>query len=280
MLVVNGDGNEIMNGDEENNGGVVTLVQEEEDDGGMGEAIPAAIQEEDAVVQEYTEDGLAVAMAVDTALEDEYVYSAIEYDPDSKPPLHKNRRFRVYTCLALAVVVAVVVIVVVYVTKSAKGTETTEEERTWDTVPSKSPTPAPITDRERSGITEQIEAGVLQRGANFTSMDEGDPRYQALEWILHHDEMQLDSDDTNLYQRYVLALLAFSLDSLAWYACGEHRKFGNTTEFFVTEECEVQNQMTGQVETHKVWLSATSECDWYGVICSSDEVVRGVELSE
>jgi len=32
------------------------------------------------------------------------VYAAIEYDPDSKPPLHRNRRFRAYTYLALILI--------------------------------------------------------------------------------------------------------------------------------------------------------------------------------
>lgn len=208
----------------------ITLVQVDDED-----AIPAPIAEFDAAVNaepEFTEDGLAVAMAVDMSGEDEYIYSAIEYDPDSKPPLHKNRRFRVYTCLALSVVIAVVTVVVIYVTKSAKGADIQNQEQLWDGDPSASPTMPPSSNREASGIREQVEAGILQRGVNFTDMDKSDPRYLALEWILHADELQLDSDDKNLYQRYVLALMAFSLDSLAWFACGEHRRMGNVTENF------------------------------------------------
>ena len=53
--------------------------------------VPAPILHDDAGVNE---DGLAVATAVtDADVYDEYIYSAIEYDPDSKPPLHRNRRF-------------------------------------------------------------------------------------------------------------------------------------------------------------------------------------------
>jgi len=257
---------------------VITLVQ----DDGLEDAIPAPIEEPDANDEPeqpgFTEDGLAVAMAVDTAAEDEYIYSAIEYDPDSKPPLHKNRRFRVYTCMAFMVVIAVVVVVVVYTTKSVKAVETTQLEKLVNGAPSFSPTAPPTTNREASGIREQVEAGILQRGENFTDMPKSDPRYRALEWILHYDQLQLDSDDVNLYQRYVLALFAFALDSLAWSACGEHRKFGNETEFFATEDCGVTNAATRADESHKVWLSSTEECEWYGVICSKDQVVRGLEL--
>lgn len=261
--------------DDDNEPLVATIEVDDED------AIPAPIAEPDAAVNtepEFTEDGLAVAMAIDNSAEDEYIYSAIEYDPDSKPPLHKNRRFRVYTCLAFSMVVAVVAVVVIYVTKSAKGADITEVSKLWDGDPSTSPTAPPTSNREASGIREQIEAGILQRGVNFTDMPENDPRYLALDWILHDDQLQLDSDDKNLYQRYVLALMAFTLDSLAWYECGEHRTFGNVTEKFMEEGCEVVNGATGQVEEHSVWLSSTEECEWYGVICSSDEVVRGVEL--
>mmetsp|Transcript_47591 Transcript_47591/g.101133 ORF Transcript_47591/g.101133 Transcript_47591/m.101133 type:complete len:690 (-) Transcript_47591:233-2302(-) len=258
---------------------VLTLVQDGMDD---EDAIPAPIEEPggDGLddTPAFTEEGLAVATAIDASAEDEYIYAAIEYDPDSKPPLHKNRRFRVYTCMAFMVVIAVVVVVVVYTTKSAKGTETTEVEVLVNGPPSGTPTSAPTTNREASGIREQVEAGILQRGANFSTIPETDPRYLALDWILHYDQLQLDSDDKNLYQRYVLALLAFALDSLAWLGCGEHRKFGNVTENFVTEDCQVKNIATEQFESHKVWLSSTEECEWYGVICSSDEVVRGVEL--
>jgi hypothetical protein len=144
-----------------------------------------------------------------------------------------------------------------------------------------SPTASPLTNREQSGIIEQIEAGVLQRGAVFANMTVDDPRRMALEWILHHDQMQLNSDDVNLYQRYVLALLAFSLDSLAWYYCGNHRMVNaNETEDFVQEDCDVL-AATGELTKHKVWLSSTDECEWYGVKCSSnDGVLRGLELSE
>jgi len=57
--------------------------------------------------QQHSDDincGLAVATAIDPDEEESYIYNAIEYDPDAKPPLHKNRRFRVYSCLALLLI--------------------------------------------------------------------------------------------------------------------------------------------------------------------------------
>ena len=275
----------------EDDGGAVVVVEQEPFDGeDMAPApVPEAEPQVVAVVGDdeeqqqngdnNMEEGLAVAMAVDTAAEDDYIYAAIEYDPDSKPPLHKNRRFRVYTCLAFVLIVAAVAVTVVYVTQGAKGSKTKYTDININTLPTLQPTPSPITDREASGIIEQIEAGVLQRGAVFADMALDDPRRMALEWILHYDELQLESDSVNLYQRYILALLAFSLDSLAWYYCGNHRMVTtNETLDFVQEDCDVLSA-TGQLVPYKVWLSSTDECDWYGVKCSSaDGVLRGLEL--
>ncbi|KAL7478569.1 hypothetical protein ACHAW6_004325 [Cyclotella cf. meneghiniana] len=249
------------------------------------EVIPSSIPEDAETPREegglFSEEGLAVAMVVDTATEDEFIYAAIEYDPDSKPPLHKNRRFRLYTCIALVIVMSVVVVVVVYITKSAKGDEIVNLSVDYTPPPTAAPTLAPTTDREASGIKEQIETGVLQRGVTFQDLDKNDPRWLALDWILFNDQMQLQSNDKNLYQRYVMALLAYSFDSLAWSYCGEHRefdaKFGNVTDEYVVENCTVLD-MTGDEEQHGVWLSSTPECGWYGAICSSDDVLRGLQL--
>lgn len=273
-------------------GGAVVVVEQEPFSGEDMSPAPVPVLEElpadvgggDEEGQQnngFTEDGLAVAMAVDAGAEDDFVYAAIEYDPDAKPPLHRNRRFRVYSCLAVVLVTAAVAVSVIYVTKGAKGVDTQFTDININTLPTFEPTPSPLTNREQSGIIEQLEAGVLQRGAIFANMTIDDPRKMALEWILHYDQMQLNSDDVNLYQRYVLALLAFSLDSLAWYYCGNHRMVNaNETVDFVQEDCDVL-AATGQLESHKVWLSSTDECEWYGAKCSSsDGVLRGIELSK
>lgn len=60
---------------------------------------PAAAQDDDDA-----DFGLAVATAVAPDDEPDYVYNAIEFDPEAKPPLHRNRRFRVYTYFALGMI--------------------------------------------------------------------------------------------------------------------------------------------------------------------------------
>mmetsp|Transcript_18461 Transcript_18461/g.37767 ORF Transcript_18461/g.37767 Transcript_18461/m.37767 type:complete len:197 (-) Transcript_18461:916-1506(-) len=114
-------------------------------------------------------------------------------------------------------------------------------------------------------------------------MEAGDPRLLALDWILHRDGMQLVSDDVNLYQRFVLAVFAYSLDSFAWYSCG---KLGENftvnieedVEKFPENVCPVWNPYINRTETFGVWLSSTPECTWFGITCSDDGVVKGIEL--
>ncbi|KAL7540243.1 hypothetical protein ACHAXR_009966 [Thalassiosira sp. AJA248-18] len=222
--------------------------------------------------------GLAVATAVAPDDEPDYVYNAIEYDPDAKPPLHRNRRFRVYTYFSLVLIAVMAVLVVVKITTAAKQEEIVYEEINHQNSPSLSPTSSPITDREASGILEQLEGGVLYvRDQKFSDMERGDPRILALDWILHKDAQQLVSDDVNLYQRFALSVLAYSMDSRAWTYCGD------PGEDYTKEECPIATKIDANTTIMKsyglAWLSSASECDWFGVTCSTDGVVRGVDLS-
>ena len=215
----------------------------------------------------YTDEELAVATRVDPSM-DEPIYAAIEYDPDSKPPLFHNRRCRVYTALSLLLFTIVVSLVVVYSTKKGKE-DTVQKQIIYVTL---APTPRPTTNREALGINNLIEEKVLQDNARFNSMDENDPRLLALDWILHKDEMQLESFDSNLSQRYVLALIAFQLDYQVWTSCG-----GNYWDTEVT--CTVDINGTDPEEEYRRWLSGTNECDWYGVECLGG-IVREIRLRE
>lgn len=261
---------------------------EEEEEYGLGRGLSSSLQEhsvndsshyfsQQSQLSSHAEErddnyGLAIATAIAQDDEPEYIYNAIEYEPDSKPPLHRNRRFRVYTCFALFVALVIVTTMTVFVTVLSKEDEVTNEYITKDEGPTTMPTTSPTTGREDSGIIEQLEAGVLLRGETFDTMADEDPRILALDWILHGDGMQLVSDDVNLYQRYALAVIAYAFDSEAWFVCGK-RDINATTS-----ECEVYDYIKNVTETFGVWLSSTDECGWYGVTCSDDGIVRGVEL--
>jgi len=217
-------------------------------------------------------DGIAVATAVAPDDEPDYVYQAIEYDPDAKPPLHKNRRFRVYTYFALFLIFTVVVLVVVYITSLSKEAEIKKNIIRLTLQPTPKPTSQPTTFREAQGLIEQLQVGVLLRNENFEDMQVTDPRRLALDWVLHEDEQRLVTDSINLYQRYGLAVLAYAMDSKAWYFCG------NPGENFTETSCSVYSSAMNQTVDYGVWLSGVSECDWFGVTCSNDGIVRSIEL--
>jgi len=90
-----------------------------------------------------------------------------------------NLVFPVFIAIYLSshIITVVVVLVVVYVTGLSKQTEINEELMYYEESPTSSPTKSPITDREESGIIEQLEGGVLVRNETFDEMKKGDPRY-------------------------------------------------------------------------------------------------------
>ena len=213
----------------------------------------------------FTEDGIAIAKAIDDTNEDDNnnIHLAVEYDPDAKAPLYQNRKCQAGTILALVIISIVVAVSVVYGTKKTTIVTSPEEVEYVTLSPTLSPTSPPTTERE-TRIKAHIEARVLERNATFQKMAINDPRVLALDWILNKDLMELEEFDDNLSQRYTLALVAFSLDSLAWKNCGNYT--AANTCYDLTEE-------------YSVWLSSADECEWYGVTCIDDSV-QWVELCE
>jgi len=125
-----------------------------------------------------------------------------------------------------------------------------------------SPIVNPTEDSRVSLFMRKFEDEVLQRDAKFNDLGSEDPRYLALDWILNNDQMNLGLDSMNLNQRYVLALIAFSLDSKAWGAIEEGSVIGNK-----------------EVDGKSTWLSSIDECSWYNVSCTGG-LVTGIQLDE
>jgi len=206
---------------------------------------------------------LAVAKQVYESDEELPLYEAVEYDPSANPPNHCNRK---YFCLAVVGLITIGLVVAVSVVFGTK--EATPQSELQYGRPTLSPTTSPTSSRALSGVIEDIEANVLRRNATFQNMTADDPRILALEWILYDDERQLDVFDSNLHQRYILALLAFSLDSSAWKRCGGVDELESCT-----------TSLSNEVKTvgYAPWLSEFNECDWYGVTCVVG-VVWGLDL--
>eukprot|EP00804_Cyclotella_cryptica_P018933 CCRYP_006451-RB/>CCRYP_006451-RB protein AED:0.28 eAED:0.28 QI:443/0.6/0.5/1/0.4/0.33/6/982/839 len=203
-----------------------------------------------------SEGMLVVAYPKEEPRIDEPIYEASEYDPSLNTSCYKSVRCRLYTTLSLLITGAIVAVGVVYGLK-----KDTDYDNAINYKPTQSPKTDLVTDRESLGLQDIIENHVLERHAKFSDMEDWDPRYLALEWILRHDKFH---DNTNLFQRYILALLAFSYDSDSWNCGGVYDvKSCNKTEVF---------------DDYSLWLSGTSECFWFGVSCD-DDVVKGLDLS-
>lgn len=183
--------------------------------------------------------GLVVACPI---IEDEPVYMASEYDPSPTTSRYKNTRCRIYTLLVLLVVGPGIIVGIVYATTDGLTKES----------------------RREASVRRIIEENILERNASFSSMSNVDPRYLALEWILHDDRMQLSATDSNLDQRYILATLAFSFELYSWW-CGMiyDNDYCNTTD--------------DQVD-YDLWLSETDECSWFGVECDHNGTITELDL--
>jgi hypothetical protein len=101
-------------------------------------------------------------------------------------------------------------------------------------------------------IFDEIEKNVLQRNETFDGMDYSDPRFMALRWISEEDQLNLTVSDSNIRQRYILALLSYQYS----------------------------------LNISNGWLlPEKNECEWSGVLCTNETTgtpgkVSGLKLGE
>jgi hypothetical protein len=202
------------------------------------------------------ETRLAVAMAVDEE-DTPMLPAAIEYDPDSKPPLYRNRRFRLY--MIALVIVSLVVIVAVVV-----GVVTRD-----DGAPG-APTAAPTTTLE-STYREQFASEVGDK-----VYKEGSPYYRAANWVMFEDPLRLQPEAPNLIQRYHMALFYFLTTSNGekpWNTCNPPGENESDKCTYIGDEIE------GIVDANATrWLSKMHECEWHGVFCDPVQNIIALEV--
>jgi len=223
--------------------------------------------------ESFDDEGLAVAIAVDDSYYDgqsDYYHHAIEYNPDAKPSLLKNRRFRYYAivvalfaCLAGGAIGTVLLLV-------DSGSDTTE------TSPSAAPSDAPTTAAE--GRYREQFISVVGSAVN----EDGTAHDRAASWIMYEDRLRLTPIDDNLIQRYLLAYFYFATTSneeTAWKSC-------NRPKFNQESSCNHQKFLRNpaddtifyEPEPATRWLSDTHECEWIGVQCGDGQIVIAVEI--
>jgi hypothetical protein len=221
-------------------------------------------------MSEYSDDEeagrLAVAVAVkDYEGEDVFIPSAVEYDPDAKPPMYKNRRFRMYGLLGC--------ILIIILLACAIGILAIQEKN--DTVPTlQIPTTAPTCQRCSIGIEEQLELEVGSEKLYDLSTSE----FLAKQWIINEDPLQLVPEDANLVQRFLLATFYYESHKLGnWRSCNkqgdedpdETCSFLRITKIYPREYEGVPGIR---------WLSSKHECQWAGLNCDEFNQTRVIDL--
>jgi len=116
----------------------------------------------------------------------------------------------------------------------------------------------------------------------FSDKDKNSARQAALQWIVYDDTLQLDPYDSNMAQRYVLALFYYQTSQLqAWSHCQPIPGEGRDICYYPVA-APVGADVAGEDMVGMRWLSANHECLWAGISCVSLDIkdVDAVELGK
>jgi hypothetical protein len=210
------------------------------------------------------QENLAVAVAIEEKDDNKFFVSAVEYDPDSKPPIYKNRRFRLYGGLLAIILLGLILGVVLGLVLGDDSKTIVAEDAT---------TSAPTTFRESLGIQEQIEMVV----GSDKLYDPSTSQYLALQWILHEDPSALETDDPALVQRFLLAQFYFETSQKGpWFSCGRSQQEEDLS-FCLRKEYQIGSGDIRTIPSNR-WLSERDECVWSGVECNDLNQVTVISL--
>ena len=141
--------------------------------------------------------------------------------------------------------------------------------------------PASSVPREALGIRELITqvVGADALVASSTTL----PYYrQALEWMIHQDPAQLvPFQDANFVQRYICAYFAFALKGDAtneWRSCGPANVTKGQVDTCTWTKLGSTNPVIYVTEPRYRWLSSAHECEWAGIRCGLQKMVRRIEF--
>ena len=232
---------------------------------------------------EYTQpmipdDELAVAIAIDPDEEEDeekFYAHAVEYDPDSKPPIYKNRRFRLYGIGGACVLIILIVVLVLGLSSEEEVPDPVVITFAPSSAPSSPPTTAEI------GIYTSFLAQAVSPEIAF----QGTALRRAMDWIMNEDPMMLRPNDPRLVQRYMMAFLYFHSTNNGeseWRSCNPPKE--GEDDFCVFEEFgrdpdPYNDTIVYTPKPDRIrWLSGQDVCKWEGVICAGGSEVQGVSL--
>lgn len=203
------------------------------------------------------EQGLAVAFEVEEDDDDAYIPSAVQFDPDAKPSMVKNRRFHLYVFLTVIFVVVGCLGAAVGLTVAARKT--------------------------KQGIPYRETIGIRETAAylfgNAAMEDLSSPYSLALDWIIFEDPKQLSPDDPTFSQRLTMAAFYFATSTIQPWSGGCQKPVTEDEKSTVLCQHEFF-RWEGEVfaQPAQRWLGGGDECRWYGVRCDALGQVQSLIL--
>ena len=232
-----------------------TLKEDSDGNALSSSSSPRRRQQRNMTDLEYCED-LVVATAVYDnmtvdSVEDGYMPTCIEYDPDSKPLEYRNTFYR-RMMYAFCIVTAIMIGVIVFAVKRVNGSK---NEMEW--------------------MRQEIE---MQLGFKIEMLDLS--YRKALDWMMNEDPRRFElsmmpMDDFGFHQRFILTQFYFgtSIDAV-WAFCAR------PTAAIDDPYCSYRNFVSGVLTSQEIegyrWLSDSHTCEWAGVQCNSNQEIEGL----
>jgi hypothetical protein len=94
-------------------------------------------------------------------------------------------------------------------------------------------------------------------------------QYEAANFIIHNDPLKLDPESSRLTQRYVIALLYYSLGGDNWAI---HKRSRD-----LQQGDGRRNLQDGGATASTTMLSSSTECQWTGITCNANQAVREIK---
>lgn len=92
---------------------------------------------------------------------------------------------------------------------------------------------------------------------------EGSAQSRAWTWLLEEDDLYICPADSNVVQRYVMAVFYYSTLGDSWFSCANN---DNTP-------------CPRGADTYR-WLTGANECNWFGIDCDKNGVVTGMVFDD
>jgi hypothetical protein len=140
--------------------------------------------------------------------------------------------------------------------------------------PTPQPTPPCNQDRNlRKLLIRVLLNAVSNANAIMTS---GTPQNRAFNWIVDQDAKFLCPNDATLQQRYALAVFYYSTRGDGWLDCNAPTDFAVPGSSMAANAlCDLEPFPNSGSDA---WLTPGDECQWGGVVCDENGIVRVLDL--